>query len=190
MAARIHLFGASGCGATTLGAALGARLGVPHLEADDYYWLPTDPPFTDKYPKEERWRRIRERLRGHDDWVLSGGSVYHWGEGMIPAFTLVVFLRLPAAERMARLRRREVERYGAALENDPAVREKSRLFLEWAAGYDTGAEGTRTLAQHREWIRQLHCPVLTLDTRASVDDLADQVLAALPPDMRVSRSPA
>ncbi|WZB64776.1 hypothetical protein WJ971_17465 [Achromobacter xylosoxidans] len=51
MAARIHLFGASGCGATTLGAALGQRLGVPHLEADDYYWLPTDPPFTDKYPR-------------------------------------------------------------------------------------------------------------------------------------------
>lgn len=179
MAARIHLFGASGCGATTLGAALGKRLGVPHLEADDYYWLPTDPPFTEKVPKEERWRRIRERLQGHDDWVLSGGSVYHWGEGLIPEFTLAVFLRLPAAERMARLRRREAERYGARLDTDPAVREKSRLFLEWAAGYDTGAEGARTLAQHREWIRQLHCPVLTLDTRARIEDLIEQVLAAL-----------
>lgn len=168
MAARIHLFGASGCGATTLGAALGQRLGVPHLEADDYYWLPTDPPFTDKYPKEERWRRIRERLQGHDDWVLSGGSVYNWGEGLIPEFTLAVFLRLPAAER-----------YGAALATDPAIGDKSRRFLEWAAGYDTGAEGTRTPERHREWIRQLHCPVLTLDTRASVEDLADQVLAAL-----------
>ena len=49
-ATRIHLFGASGCGATTLGAVLGERLDVPHLEADNYYWVPTDPPFTDKYP--------------------------------------------------------------------------------------------------------------------------------------------
>ncbi|WZB64777.1 hypothetical protein WJ971_17470 [Achromobacter xylosoxidans] len=111
--------------------------------------------------------------------MLSGGSVYNWGEGLIPEFTLAVFLRLPAAERMARLQRREAERYGAALANDPAIGDKSRRFLEWAAGYDTGAEGTRTPERHREWIRQLHCPVLTLDTRASVDDLADQVLAAL-----------
>ncbi len=190
MATRIHLFGASGCGATTLGAVLGERLDVPHLEADDYYWVPTDPPFTDKYPKEERWRRIRERLRGHDDWVLSGGSVYNWGEGLVPEFTLVVFLRLPAAERMARLRRREAERYGAALDSDSAAQEKSRRFLEWAAGYDSGAEGTRTPERHRQWIRELHCPVLTLDTRASVADLADQVLAALPADMPVSRNQA
>ena len=35
MATRIHLFGASGCGATTRGAVLGERLDVPHLEADD-----------------------------------------------------------------------------------------------------------------------------------------------------------
>ncbi len=179
MATRIHLFGASGCGATTLGAAIGQRLGIPHLEADDYYWLPTDPPFTDKYPKEERWRRIRERLQGHDDWVLSGGSVYNWGEGLVPAFTLAVFLRLAPQERMARLRRREAERYGTALDTDAAMQAKSRAFLAWAAGYDSGAEGTRTLEQHRQWIRELHCPVLTLDTRASVADLTDQVLAAL-----------
>lgn len=179
MATRIHLFGASGCGATTLGAAVGERLGIPHLEADDYYWLPTDPPFTDKYPKEERWRRIRERLQGHDDWVLSGGSVYNWGEGLVPEFTLAVFLWLPPDERMARLRRREAERYGAMLESDPAIQEKSRTFLAWASGYDTGAQGTRTPDQHQQWIRELHCPVLTLDTRASVADLTDQVLAAV-----------
>ena len=39
-------------------------------------------------------------------------------------------------------------------------------------------------------IRDRHCPVLKLDTRASVADLADQVLAALPADMPVSRSQA
>lgn len=179
MATRIHLFGASGSGTTTLGAALGERLGIPHLEADDYYWLPTDPPFTDKYPKAERWRRIRERLQGHDDWVLSGGSVYNWGPGLIPEFTLAVFLRLPPDERMARLRRREAERYGAQLDSDAAIQEKSRKFLAWAASYDTATEGTRTPAQHRQWISSLHCPVLTLDSRASVADLADQVLATI-----------
>ena len=42
---RIHITGASGFGVSTLGGALAARLGCAHLDTDDFYWLPTDPPY-------------------------------------------------------------------------------------------------------------------------------------------------
>lgn len=45
---RIHIFGASGSGTSTLGRAVAARLGYAFLDADDFYWLPTDPPFREK----------------------------------------------------------------------------------------------------------------------------------------------
>ena len=38
--------GASGSGTTTLGAALGARLGCRHVDSDDLFWVKTEPPFT------------------------------------------------------------------------------------------------------------------------------------------------
>ena len=41
---RIHVFGASGAGVTTLGRALADALGTPHHDTDDYFWLPTTPP--------------------------------------------------------------------------------------------------------------------------------------------------
>ena len=41
---RIHILGASGSGTTTLGRALAERLQCPHFDADDYFWVPTDPP--------------------------------------------------------------------------------------------------------------------------------------------------
>jgi hypothetical protein len=45
VANRIHIFGASGSGTTTLGAAIADRYGYAHLDVDQYFWMPTDPPF-------------------------------------------------------------------------------------------------------------------------------------------------
>ena len=42
----IYLYGPSGAGTTTLGRALAGELGWTHMDSDDYYWEPTDPPYT------------------------------------------------------------------------------------------------------------------------------------------------
>lgn len=176
MSRRIHVFGASGSGTTTLGKALGNKLNMPHLEADDFYWKPTPIPFSEKHPKEVRIQRIEEHINGHQNWVLSGGSLYTWGEPLIPKFTLVIFLHLPAEIRLARLRKRELERYGSLLESDPVIQKKSCDFLKWAANYDTAEDSSRTLGIHKNWIAQLHCPVLELDSQETVESLVEKVL--------------
>jgi adenylate kinase family enzyme len=50
--ASIHITGASGSGTSTLGQALAESVGCPWLDADDFFWLPTDPPYTDKRPAQ------------------------------------------------------------------------------------------------------------------------------------------
>ena len=45
MIRRIHILGASGSGTTALGQALAEHLRCPHFDTDDYFWLPTDPPY-------------------------------------------------------------------------------------------------------------------------------------------------
>lgn len=42
---RIHVFGAAGTGVTTLAQALADHLGHRYLDADDYLWVPTKPPY-------------------------------------------------------------------------------------------------------------------------------------------------
>ena len=44
----IHIFGASGSGTTTLGEAIDKILGYKHLDVDDYFWIPSDPPYATK----------------------------------------------------------------------------------------------------------------------------------------------
>src|SRR5262245_65783331 len=111
MKTRIHILGGSGSGTTTLGAALAHRLAIPHLDTDDYYWLPSHPPYAAKRPVEERLRLLDRDAGGDGSWMLSG-SLCGWGDPLIPRFTHVLYLDVPTSVRLARLERREQARYG------------------------------------------------------------------------------
>ncbi|MDR6288283.1 MULTISPECIES: hypothetical protein [Inquilinus] len=171
---RIHITGAAGSGTSTLGGALAAATGVPHLDTDDFYWLPTDPPFVQKRPIPDRLALIEQAVDGVDRWVLSG-SLVSWGGPLIPRFDLVVFLYVPPALRMERLRRREAERYGAAtLAPGGAMHEAHHAFLDWAEAYDAGTVG-RSLPAHEAWLSRLPCPVLRIEGDTTTEDRLQRV---------------
>jgi hypothetical protein len=83
---RIHIFGASASGTTTLGAAVAARLGLAHLDTDHFFWLPTEPPFTAQRPAPERVAMLRAAVDAASrGWTLSG-SLMGWGDGFVAEF--------------------------------------------------------------------------------------------------------
>jgi adenylate kinase family enzyme len=167
---RVHLVGASGSGTTTLGHALGRRLGCPHLDTDDFFWLPSDPPFQHVRARAERQTLLGAALRASTGWVLSG-SLCGWGDVFIPQFELVVFLWVPPAVRLARLRAREEQRYGAAVAPGGPLHARSEAFMAWAAGYDAGLDPPeRCRRLHEQWLAALRCPVLRLEDTASVEE--------------------
>src|SRR3977135_1816568 len=108
---RIHIFGASGSGTTALASALASKHGHRHLDTDDFFWLPTDPPYRERRPRELRFELLRRALAESSSWVLSG-SLCGWGDPLMAEFELVVFLVVPTPVRLARLRARELRRYG------------------------------------------------------------------------------
>lgn len=165
---RILITGASGSGTSTLGAALAGELGIAHLEADDYYWLPTAPPFTTKRDRVQRLALVLGDVRAKQSAVLAG-SIMEWGIELENAFDLIVFLYLDASIRVERLRAREMELLGKA---DPE-------FLEWAAQYDAGVLGGRSLAKHRAWLVARTCPVMELRGDLTVRERVTTVLKQL-----------
>ncbi len=165
----IHITGASGSGCTTLAAALAGELGMRHLDADSYYWLPTSPPFRDKRPPTERLSLLSRDIQSSVGVVLSG-SIVGWGAEIEDTFDLIVFLYLPASIRIERLRRRELEKYGLI---DDA-------FLEWAALYDQGPPEGRSLGKHNAWLAMRRCQILRLEADESVETRLRHIHAALP----------
>ena len=175
---RLHITGASASGTTSLGRALAQQWSVPCHDTDDYYWLPSEPPFARKRDEAERLELMQRVFLPRKEWVLTG-SLMGWGDTLVPLFDRVIFLRLDPALRLQRLAEREEQRYGKdALKPGGARHEQYRQFMKWSAGYDDPAFAGRSLARHEAWLAVLDCPVLRLDSAIPPDELVSQVLAA------------
>jgi adenylate kinase family enzyme len=179
MASRVHILGASGSGVTTLGRAISEEVGCAPMDSDDYFWLPSDPPFQQTRSREERLALLRADLEQHDSWVLSG-SLCGWGDPLIPLFDLVVFLWIPPETRLARLAERERRRYGEeALAPGGRMHKTHRTFMEWAASYDSGDLSMRSRQRHEQWMQALPCPVLRLEGEGTVAEHLREVVRFL-----------
>jgi len=173
---RICIIGASGTGKTTLGKAIAQRLHIPFFDGDDYYHLPTDPPFQKQRGADERCTMIQQDLGGCESWVLSGG-VAAWVPAPALDYTLLIFLYLPPAVRIDRLRRRERELYGRRILDGGDMARGHTEFMEWTAGYDDGSvAGTNTLPIHEALVCRARCPVLHLREAMTTDAQLERVL--------------
>jgi adenylate kinase family enzyme len=177
---RIHITGAAGAGVTTLGRALADALASPHHDTDDYFWLPTTPPYRTQRGIPDRLRLMREVFLDRSDWVLSG-SLEGWGDSLVPWLDLVVFLRVPTELRLQRLRDREARHFGADAVLPGGWRhQETEEFIEWASHYDDGSREGRNLARHLQWLASLTCRVLRADGTRNVADLVRDVIAVVP----------
>ena len=178
---RVHVFGATGYGTTTLGRALAQARGCSYLDTDDYYWQATSIPFEVKRPIAERLRLLQRDLDANLCCVL-GGSLCGWGDPLIPYFDAVVFVSLDPAVRMERIQQREISRFGnEAVSEGGKHYSKFTAFMEFCASYDTvpaHAPG-RGLAKHIAWLANLSCPVIACDSSRPVESLVEEIIARM-----------
>ncbi|MDX1776621.1 MAG: hypothetical protein R3297_08560, partial [Desulfobulbales bacterium] len=96
-------------------------------------------------------------------WFLSG-SLCHWGDFTRRFFDLVVFLWVPAEIRLARLRARELQKYGEIILDPDSNEHKShQLIMQWASAYDTGGYNMQSRKQHERWLSGLTCQIIRLE---------------------------
>lgn len=170
---RVHIFGASGSGTTTLGRALAGQLGTPFFDADDYYWAPAEMPFTVKRSIPERHALLLPDLNRHESWVLSG-SMVSWAAPVLPLLQAAIYVYCPPEERISRLWARERERYGDRIEPGGDRHQAALEFIEWAEGYDSGEFDGRSKVKHEVFISSLALPVLRLNSLDSREAMLKQ----------------
>jgi adenylate kinase family enzyme len=173
----IHTVGASGAGTSTLGQALEREYGYKWLDTDNYFWLPTDPAFTQKRPREERIKLLSEDIQKYPKCVISG-SLCEWGDVFIPQFDVVVFVDTPTKIRIERLKIREYKQFGERIRESGDMYEEHLQFIEWAASYDTAGMEQRSRVVHEDWFKLLSCPLLRVDGTKPIEELVKQVMEA------------
>ena len=174
---RIYIAGASCAGVTTLGQNVANLLGVRQVDVDDYFWMPTNPPFTTKRPPNERVSLIQKTF-GDDHWVLTGSCMV-WGETLIANVDLIVFVVTPTSVRLERLAAREKERFGDRIAPGGDMHEIHVAFREWASQYDNPNFSGRNRAWHEAWLSEQTAPVLRIDGVNSTEKMAVDVIHAL-----------
>ena len=157
----IHITGASGSGTSTLGKFIAQNLNYRFFDGDDYFWQPTNPPFTAKRSKGARIDLLRNDAEQAGRAVISG-CICNWGEPLIPWFELVVRLETATDIRLARLKNREFANFGDRIKPGGDMYHSHMDFMDYAASYDTAKTG-RNRALHDKWLKMMPCPVLTLD---------------------------
>jgi adenylate kinase family enzyme len=165
---RILIIGAAGSGTTTLGRELAAQMGAAFFDADEFFWHPSEPPYQAERDPAERLATIIRAL-GPSPSAVVAGSIIDWGADLENSFSLIVYLWVEADVRVARLMRRESERFGQPLDG----------FIEWAAQYDEGRLPGRSRATHERWLSERKCPVLRIEGNVSVMEAASRVIEAL-----------
>jgi adenylate kinase family enzyme len=175
---RIYITGASCAGVTTLGQNVATLLGARPVDVDDYFWMPTNPPFTTKRPPAERVSLIQQKF-GDDDWVLTG-SCMGWGEALITQVDLIVFVVTPTSVRLERLAAREKERFGDRIAPGGDMHGIHVAFREWASQYDDPNFSGRNRAWHEAWLSEQTAPVLRIDGMDSAEKMAADVIHTLP----------
>jgi adenylate kinase family enzyme len=182
---KIHIFGASGAGVSTLGKALSLYLQVPFFDSDDFYWKKTDPPFLEDNPKDERKRLLKNAVSESDSWVVSG-TLVSWGNFIQDKFDFAIYLSVPSEERIRRVKRREAERFSNRIEVGGDMYEGHLKFLTWVAQYDEGHLSGRSKTKHEAWIKTLKCPVLRIDGVFSLEESLLKVLNYTPMECKSS----
>lgn len=170
----VHILGASGAGTTTLGKAISVKYGYSHFDSDDYFWIPTNPPYTTKREISDRQKLLSEAIARAEKCVLSG-SLCGWGDVLIPQFELVIFVDTPTDLRIKRLKEREYRHFGDRILPNGDMYDNHAEFIEWAERYDTAGAEQRSRIMHMDWLKKLNCPVVTVDGTKPTDEMIKQV---------------
>lgn len=164
----IHIYGASGSGTSTLGQYMSNKLGYFFMDADDYFWEPTNPPYTTKRNVSDRIILMKKDIAKYNKVVISG-SLVDWRDELIPLFTLAIRVETDTVLRIDRLKRRERERFGNRIDFGGDMFENHRAFIDWAFSYDSSGLDMRSKAKHDEWQNLLQCHQILLDGSLPVE---------------------
>ena len=173
---RIHILSASGSGSTTLGANIAKAKKIVHLDADNYLWRASIPPFGKLRSPIERNSLLDKDLRSESSWVLSG-SICGWGDFAIRFFDMVIFLSVPYEVRMNRYISRYTKKFGnEILDSQHPLHKRFSSFRTWSSSYDDGQLGLYSNENHEKWLKKLPCPVIPIGGIFTAEEISSIAL--------------
>ena len=165
----IQICGLNGCGKSTLGRALAARMGFHFIDNEDLYFTRTniDEPYSNPKSREDVERLLVEEVRKHGNFVFSAVKG-DYGKEIIPMYDYVVMVEVPREIRLQRVRNRSFQKFGNRIQNGGDLFEQEESFFRMVESRgDDFVEN---------WLQTLKCPVIRVDGTISIEENIELIL--------------
>jgi adenylate kinase family enzyme len=165
----IFICGLNGAGKTTLAGELARLTGFKQMDIEDYFFLPSDIPYTRSRTKEECNKLILADIKKHPKFVLSA-VIGDFGNEIIGRFDAVVIVDVPREIRMERVKKRDFDRFGnRVLAGGDLYEQQLKFYKKVDARSENYVEN---------WIKTLSCPVIRVDGTSDYSGSANAILSA------------
>ena len=171
--ARIIVCGGNGAGKSTLGKALGAALGIPFMDIEDYYFAKdnTEYDYAAARTRDEVTELLLDDMKHRGDFVLSSVKG-NYGTRVEDMFTHAVFINVPKEIRLQRVRERSYKQFGNRILQDGDLHEKEEKFFAMVE--------SRSDDDVIAWLRTLKVPMIEVDgtqpIAKSVEDIKEWLM--------------
>ena len=147
------------------------------MDTDDYFFIPTDPPFAKIRPLCERLKLLEADILNSTNAVITGSIMWGGDESaVIKHLTLAIRLHVATDIRIERAKKREAERFGARILPGGDMYEEHQGFMEFVKSYDiSGYESGRSKEKHDLWQQSLKCPKIDIDSSRPVDEILELI---------------
>lgn len=153
---KIIVCGVNGVGKSTLGRKIAEKIGYQFMDIEDYFFPDKDADYVygSARTKEEVCGLLLRDMKRYSNLILAAVKG-DYGEKIESMFDCAVLISVPEEVRMERVRNRSLGRFGNRVLPGGDLYEREKKFWEMAAG--------RTEAEVREWLENLHIPVIRVD---------------------------
>ena len=165
---RIIVCGGNGAGKSTLGKALGAALGIPFMDIEDYYFDKdnTEYDYTAARTRDEVTKLLLNDMKRCCDCVLSSVKG-NYGPDVEELFTHAVFINVPKDVRLQRVRERSYRKFGERMLPGGDLYEKEEQFVKMVE--------SRSDDDVIAWLRSLDVPVLEVDGTQPIEKSIEDI---------------
>lgn len=128
----IMICGANGSGKSTLGKALAEAIGFCHMDIEEYYFLPSDIPYSLHRSREECAELMLRDIYKSGDFIITAVNP-DFGGGINSLCRMAVYLYAPKEVRLERIKKRSFEKFGERAARGGDLFEIEDNFLRFAA---------------------------------------------------------
>lgn len=163
----ICVCGLNGCGKSTFAGALAKELSFKHMDIEDYYFVPSEIPYSISRTCEEMEQLLLADIRENPRFVFSAVDG-NMNSEISSKYNLVIYLYAPLDVRMERIKKRSFDKFGDRVLPGGDMYEQEQKFFEFASKRNAGFV--------EAWLGTVSRPVIRLDGTRSIADSVGEIL--------------